>query len=223
MNVEQARANMVEQQIRTWEVLDQDVLDLLYTVPREEFVPPQHKALAFSDLQIPLAIGGEATAYQRMWEPKLEARVLQELDVHKTDRVLEVGTGSGYLTALLAHRAAQVVSVEINPRLAEFGKRNLERHGADNVQLELGDAARGWAKNAPYQVIVLGGSTPLLPRAFLEQLDVGGRLFAVVGEPPVMSARLVTCTAPGAYNTVDLFETVLAPLVNAERPPRFRF
>ena len=217
MNVEQARSNMVEQQIRTWDVLDQDVLDLLYAVPREEFVPPQHKALAFSDLQIPL---GDS---QRMWEPKLEARVVQELDVHKTDRVLEVGTGSGYLTALLAHRAAQVVSVEINPRLAEFGKRNLERHGADNVRLEVGDAARGWAQHSPYQVIVLGGSTPLLPRAFLEQLDAGGRLFAVVGEPPVMSARLVTCTAPGAYHTVDLFETVLAPLVNAERPPRFRF
>jgi protein-L-isoaspartate(D-aspartate) O-methyltransferase len=217
MNVEQARANMVEQQIRTWDVLDQDVLDLLYAVPREEFVPPQHRALAFSDLQLPL---GDS---QRMWEPKLEARVLQELSVHKTDRVLEVGTGSGYLTALLAHRAAQVVSVEINPRLAEFGRRNLERHGADHVVLEIGDAARGWAKHAPYQGIVLTGSTPLLPRALLEQLDVGGRLFAVVGEPPVMSARLVTCTAPGAYNSLDLFETVLAPLVNCERPPRFRF
>jgi protein-L-isoaspartate(D-aspartate) O-methyltransferase len=217
MNVEQARFNMVEQQIRTWEVLDQDVLDLLYAVPREEFVPPQHRALAFSDLQIPLGEG------QRMWEPKLEARVVQELAVHKTDRVLEVGTGSGYLTALLARRAAQVVSVEINPRLAEFGRRNLERHGVDNVLLELGDAARGWTSHAPYQVIVLTGSTPLLPRAFLEQLDVGGRLFAVVGEPPIMSARLVVCSAPGAYSSTDLFETVLAPLVNAERPPRFRF
>jgi protein-L-isoaspartate(D-aspartate) O-methyltransferase len=217
MNLEQARTNMVEQQIRTWEVLDQDVLDLLYVVPREEFVPPQHRALAFSDLQIPL--GGS----QRMWEPKMEARVLQALAVHKTDRVLEVGTGSGYLTALLAHRAAQVVSVEIDPRLAEFGRRNLERHGADNVILEVGDAARGWPSHAPYQVIVLTGSTPLLPRAFLEQLDVGGRLFAVVGEPPVMSARLVTCTAPGVYQTTDLFETVIAPLVNCERAPRFRF
>lgn len=217
MNVEQARFNMVEQQIRTWEVLDQDVLDLLYAVPREEFVPPQHRALAFSDLQIPL---GES---QRMWEPKLEARVVQELVVHKTDRVLEVGTGSGYLTALLARRAAQVVSVEINPRLAEFGRRNLERQGVDNVLLEVGDAARGWASHAPYQVIVLTGSTPLLPRAFLEQLDVGGRLFAVVGEPPIMSARLVVCNAPGAYSSTDLFETVLAPLRNAERPPRFRF
>jgi len=217
MDLEQARTNMVEQQIRTWDVLDQDVLDLLYAVPREEFVPPQHRSLAFSDLQIPL---GEA---QRMWEPKLEARVIQELSVHKTDRVLEVGTGSGYLSALLAHRAAQVVSVEINARLAEFGRRNLERHGADNVRLEVGDAARGWPGAAPYQVIVLTGSTPLLPRAFLEQLDIGGRLFAVVGEAPAMSARLVTCTAPGAYNSTDLFETVLAPLVNCERPPRFRF
>src|SRR5205823_11469993 len=143
MDLEQARTNMVEQQIRTWEVLDQDVLDLLYVVPREEFVPEKHRALAFSDLQIPL---GEN---ERMWEPKLEARVLQELDVHRTDRVLEVGTGSGYLTALLAHRAAHVYSVEINERLAAFGRRNLERHGTDNVTLELGDAARGWAKQAP--------------------------------------------------------------------------
>ncbi len=217
MDVEQARTNMVEQQIRTWDVLDQDVLDLLYVVPREEFVPPEHRSLAFSDLQIPL---GER---EKMWEPKMEARVLQELDVRKTDRVLEVGTGSGYLTALLAHRAAQVVSVEIDQGLAQFGRRNLERHGVDNVILEVGDAARGWPRHAPYHVIVLTGSTPLLPRAFLEQLDVGGRLFAVVGEPPVMSARLVTCTAPGAYNTLDLFETVIAPLVNCERPPRFRF
>jgi protein-L-isoaspartate(D-aspartate) O-methyltransferase len=217
MNLEQARSNMVEQQIRTWEVLDQDVLDLLYVVPREEFVPEKHRDLAFSDLQIPL---GEN---ERMWEPKLEARALQELAVRKTDRVLEVGTGSGYFTALLAHRAARVHSVEIKPALAELGRRNLERHGADNVQLEEGDAARGWPQHAPYQVIVLTGSTPLLPHAFLEQLDVGGRLFAVVGEAPAMSARLITCTAPGAYATVELFETVIDPLVNCERPPRFRF
>ena len=214
---------MVEQQIRTWEVLDQDVLDLLYVVPREEFVPPRHRALAFSDMQIPLDIGGKATAGERMWEPKLEARVLQELALSKADRVLEVGTGSGYFTALLAHRAAHVYSVEINERLAAFGRANLERHGTDNVTLEIGDAARGWAKHAPYHAIVLTGSTPVLPRAFLDQLEVGGRLFAVVGELPVMSARLVTCTAPGAYHTVDLFETVVAPLVNAEQPPRFRF
>jgi protein-L-isoaspartate(D-aspartate) O-methyltransferase len=137
--------------------------------------------------------------------------------VRRTDRVLEVGTGSGYLTALLSHRAAHVHSVEINGKLAAFGRANLERHGVDNVTLEVGDAARGWPAHAPYDVIVLTGSTPVLPRGFLEQLAPGGRLFAVVGEPPVMRARLVSST------TVDLFETVLAPLVNAEQGSRFRF
>jgi protein-L-isoaspartate(D-aspartate) O-methyltransferase len=217
MDLEQARTNMVEQQIRPWDVLDQDVLDLLYVVPREEFVPRKHRELAFSDIQLPVGEG------ERMWEPKLEARVLQELDVHRSDRVLEVGTGSGYFTALLAHRAAQVCSVEIKPSLAAFGRANLQRHGADNVTLEPGDAARGWPAHAPYHVIVLTGSTPVLPRAFLDQLEVGGRLFAIVGELPVMTARLAACTAPGAYHTVDLFETVVAPLVNAERLSRFRF
>jgi protein-L-isoaspartate(D-aspartate) O-methyltransferase len=217
MNLEQARTNMVEQQIRTWEVLDQEVLDLLYVVPREEFVPEQHRALAFSDLEIPI---GEN---ERMWQPKMEARVLQELMIRKTDRVLEVGTGSGYLTALMAHRAAQVYSVEIKPALAAFARGNLERHGAEHVTLEIGDAARGWESRAPYDVIVLTGSTPVLPRNFLEQLAPGGRLFAVVGEAPAMSARLVTCSAPGAWRSVDLFETVIAPLVNAEQPSRFHF
>ena len=223
MDLEQARTNMVEQQIRTWEVLDQDVLDLLYVVPREEFVPPQHRALAFSDLQIPLEEKTTAGYGERMWEPKLEARVLQELDVRKADRVLEVGTGSGYLTALLAHRAAHVYSVEMTPAIAAFGRNNLERHGTANVTLEIGDAARGWDPHAPYHVIVLTGSTPVLPRAFLDQLEIGGRLFAIVGEPPVMTARLVSCTAPGAFHNVDLFETVVAPLTNAEQPSRFRF
>jgi protein-L-isoaspartate(D-aspartate) O-methyltransferase len=217
MNLEQARANMVEQQIRTWEVLDQEVLDLLYVVPREDFVPEQHRALAFSDLEIPIGEG------EHMWQPKMEARVLQELMIKKTDRVLEVGTGSGYLTALMAHRAAQVYSVEIKPALAAFARSNLERHGAEHVTLEIGDAARGWESRAPYDVIVLTGSTPVLPRNFLEQLTPGGRLFAVVGEAPAMSARLVTCSAPGAWRSVDLFETVIAPLVNAEQPSRFHF
>jgi protein-L-isoaspartate(D-aspartate) O-methyltransferase len=217
MNLEQARTNMVEQQIRTWEVLDQDVLDLLYAVPREQFVPQKHRPLAFSDLEIPIGEG------ERMWTPKLEARVLQELGIRKVDRVLEVGTGSGYLTALMSHRASHVYSVELKPALAAFGRANLERHGADNVTLETGDAARGWPAQAPYDVIVLTGSTPILPRAFVEQLAPGARLFAVVGEPPVMTARLVTTTVPGAWHSIDLFETVLAPLANAERAPRFRF
>jgi len=217
MNLEQARSNMVEQQIRTWEVLDQEVLDLLYVVPREEFVPEKHRALAFSDLEIPIGDG------ERMWQPKMEARVLQELGVRRTDRVLEVGTGSGYLSALLAHRAAQVCSVEIKPGLAELGRGNLERHGSENVTLELGDAARGWPRHAPYDVIVLTGSTPVLPRALLEQLAPGGRLFAVVGEAPIMAARLVECGAAHALHDTILFETVIAPLVNCEQLPRFRF
>jgi len=221
MNLEQARTNMVEQQIRTWEVLDQDVLDLLYLVPREQFVPPEHRALAFSDLEIPLEAG--KTAGARMWQPKLEARVLQELNVHKTDRVLEVGTGSGYLTALLAHRAAQVCSVEIDPALAAFGRQNLERHGAENVLLETGDASHGWPGHAQYDVIVLTGSTPLLPASLLAQLTPEARLFAVVGDAPAMSARILTCTGPGEQRFTDLFETVIRPLANAERPSRFKF
>ena len=208
---------MVEQQIRTWEVLDQDVLDLLYLVPREQFVPDTYRALAFSDLEVPLGEG------ERMWQPKLEARVLQELSLRKSDRVLEVGTGSGYLTSLLAHRTALVHSVEVNPALAQIGRRNIERHGVQNVRLEIGDAARGWPAQAPYDVIVLTGSTPVLPAAFLEQLSGGGRLFAVVGEAPVMTARLVTCSVPGAYASTDLFETVVPPLRNCERPSRFQF
>ena len=217
MNLEQARANMVEQQIRTWEVLDQDVLDLLYVVPREQFVPEAHRALAFSDMEIPIGEG------ERMWAPKMEARVLQDLNVRKSDRVLEVGTGSGYLTALLAHRAARVHSVELKPALAAFGRGNLERHGVDNVALESGDAARGWPAQAPYDVIVLTGSTPVLPKSLLAQLAPAGRLFAVVGDAPVMSARLLTCAAPGEFREASLFETVIAPLLNCEQPPRFRF
>jgi protein-L-isoaspartate(D-aspartate) O-methyltransferase len=217
VNFEQARTNMVEQQIRTWEVLDQAVLDLLYVVPREDFVPPSYRTLAFVDMEIPIGEG------EKMMAPKLEARIVQELAPRKSERVLEVGTGSGYLTALLAHRAAHVHSVEIRPALAAFGRANLERHGADNVTLEIGDAARGWPTRAPYDVIVLTGSTPVLPKALLEQLSPGGRLFAVVGEGPVMVARLVTCSAPGALRSVELFDTLLAPLANAEQPPRFRF
>lgn len=217
MNFEQARANMVEQQIRPWEVLDQDVLDLLYTVPREQFMPPGHRNLAFTDMEVPIGEG------ERMWAPKLEARVLQELGLRRSDRVLEVGTGSAYLTALLAHRAAHVFSVEIRPRLAEFGRANIVRHGAANVTLELGDGASGFAKWAPYDVIVLTGSSPILPKALLESLVPGGRLFAVVGDSPVMGARLVSRTAAGEFHAVELFETMLAPLANCEQPSRFEF
>jgi len=217
MNLEQARFNMVEQQIRTWEVLDQDVLDLLYVIRREEFVPAACRDLAFCDLEIPIGEG------ERMWQPKLEARVVQELSVSKSDRVLEVGTGTGYLTALLAQRAQQVFSVEINPALKVIGEKALKAQGIDNVTVELGDAAQGWEKHGPYNVIVLTGSTPVLPQALLNQLKPGGRLFAIVGDAPVMAARLVTCSAAGSYASIDLFETCFPPLLNALQPKRFEF
>jgi len=217
MNIEQARFNMVEQQIRPWEVLDQEVLDLLYLVRREDFVLDACRGLAFSDLELPLGEG------ERMMQPKVEARILQEVALRRTDKVLEVGTGSGYMAALLAYRARHVHSVEIAPDLKRFGEANLRRAGIANVTVELGDAARGWPKQAPYDVIVLTGSTPVLPDAFLDQLATGGRLFAVVGEPPVMSARLVTCVTAGSHNTVDLFETLLAPLKNALERDKFVF
>jgi protein-L-isoaspartate(D-aspartate) O-methyltransferase len=221
MNLEQARSNMVEQQIRTWEVLDQGVLDLLYSVPREEFVPPACRNLAFSDMEIPIG-GGE-----KMWPPKLEARVLQELAPKRSDRVLEVGTGSGYLTALLAHRSAHVYSVEIQPALAASARANIVRHGLDNVTLALGDGAKGapreFPHDAPYDIVVLTGSVPLLPKALLDLLAPGGRAFAVVGEAPVMTAKIIACTSPGAWHVADLFETLLAPLANCEQPARFTF
>jgi len=217
MNLEQARFNMVEQQIRPWEVLDQDVLDLLYVVRREEFVGAEYRALAFSDIEIPLG-GGE-----RMWAPKIEARVLQALAAKKSDKALEVGTGSGYFAALLAHRSHHVTSVEIDPRLKAFGEQNLRRQGIDNVSVELGDAAQGWAAHAPYDIIVVTGSTPVLPQPFLAQLKPGGRLFAIVGDAPIMEARLITCAAEGSYRSVNLFETSFPPLRNAVQPKRFSF
>ena len=217
MNNEQARLNMIEHQIRPWEVLDQKVLDDLYAVKREEFVPAAYRMLAFSDLEIPLGQG------ERMWAPKLEARVLQALAVKPTDQVLEVGTGSGYFTALLAHRARHVYSVEINPELKAAGEANLRRAGVENVTVELGDASRGWTKQAPYDIIVLTGSTPVLPQQLMQQAKAGARIFAVVGNAPVMTARLVTCTAENLYNSMDILETNIAPLANALAGERFSF
>lgn len=216
MDFEQARFNMVEQQIRTWDVLDQRVLDLLFELRREEFVPSAYRALAFADLEIPLSDG------ERMWPPKLEARVLQELELDRNDAVLEVGTGSGYMTALLARCCAAVTTVEAVPRLSAEAAVRLARAGIVNAQLEVGDGARGW-RDGQYDTIVLTGSTPVLPDSWLTQLKPGGRLFAIVGDPPVMTARLVHWTAPGAFTTQDLFETVIAPLRNAVQPVRFVF
>ena len=217
MNIEQARYNMVEQQIRPWDVLDQDVLDLLFKIRREDFVPEAHRALAFVDMEIPLGHG------QATWTPKLEARAIQELAIQPTDRVLEVGTGSGYLTALLAADAAEVVSVDIEPEFTASATQKLRAHGIHNVTLLTGDASRDWPDEAGFDVIVLTGSTPLLSDAFRKRLKVGGRLFAIVGEAPVMQAQLITCTAPGATRSVVLFETCVAPLQNAPQPAAFVF
>ena len=217
MDIEQARYNMVESQIRTWEVLDQEVLDLLSVVKRERFVPEQWRELAFADMEIPLGQG------QSMWSPKLEARCLQELGLKKTDTVLEVGTGSGYFCALLAALTQHVYSVEFYPELAQQAAKTLKAEGITNVTLEIGDASRGWSKHAPYDVIVLTGSVPLLIESYQQDLKAGGRLFAIVGDPPVMEAKLISCAAPGAYASIDLFETCVAPLVNAPQPERFVF
>jgi protein-L-isoaspartate(D-aspartate) O-methyltransferase len=216
MDYEQARFNMVEQQIRTWDVLDQGVLDLLFAVKREDFVPPAYRSLAFADLELPLGNG------QCMWAPKLEARVLQVLQLKRRESVLEVGTGSGYFAALLGRCAGAVTSVEIDPGLATRAATVLARSGAANVRCELGDGARGWGSEQ-FDAIVLTGSTPLLPEGFFRQLKPGGRIFAIVGDLPVMTARLVNWTAPGSRVTTDLFETVVAPLTNAAAPARFRF
>ena len=216
MNIEQARFNMVEQQIRTWEVLDQNVLDLLFAVRREEFVPPGHRLLAFADLELPLSPGA------RMWSPKMEARVLQELQLTPGESVLEIGTGSGYFAALLAGIGARVTSVEIDPLLASEAAIKLQRTGFGAVELQVGDGAYGWG-GATYDAIVLTGSTPVLPDGFVRQLNPGGRVFAVVGEAPVMKARLIRWVAPGSLSERTLFETVIPPLINAAVPAHFEF
>jgi protein-L-isoaspartate(D-aspartate) O-methyltransferase len=223
MDLEQSRFNMVEQQIRPWDVLDQEVLQLLFEMRREEFVPSTYRSLAFVDMEIPLGYG------EVMLAPKLEARILQELQVKKTDKILEVGTGSGYLTALLAKKGDFVYSVEIVPELKAMAEKNLQAHGIANVLLENGDAAHGWARHAPYDAIVLTGSTPVLPETFQKSLTSGGRMFAVVGDAPVMQAVLVTCVTQegnghaGAYSAMGLFETCIPPLKNAKQPARFTF
>ena len=221
MNFEQARFNMIEQQIRPWEVLDPLVLELLSVVKREDFVPEAHKALAFADLELPLA--DTPGVGQTMLVPRMEARMLQELGVKTKDTVLEIGTGSGYMAALIAAKAEFVYSVEIDPALAGMARENLQRVDVANVSVELGDGAQGWAQQAPYDAIVLSGSTPVLSEALLRQLKIGGRLVAVVGEAPAMQLQLVTRTEENAFNTINVLETVVAPLLNAPQRNKFVF
>lgn len=217
MNIEQARFNMIEQQIRPWDVLDQDVLNLLSVVKRENFVPAAYRDIAFADLEVPLPAG------EHMLFPRVEARVLQELAVKRNETVLEIGAGSGFMAALLAHRGRRVLTVDIKPELAELAKRNLAENGVTNAEVALGDGARGWPAAAPYDVICVSGGLPVLPQEMLEQLKIGGRLAAFVGTAPVMKAQIITRIDEKQFRVADVFETYVEPLVNAVQPPRFKF
>ncbi|MEJ2565620.1 MAG: protein-L-isoaspartate O-methyltransferase [Gammaproteobacteria bacterium] len=217
MNLAQARHNMIEQQIRPWDVLDQRVLELIEDLPRDKFVPTAYLKLAYADINVPLDHG------QVMMAPKVEARMLQALNIKSSDTILEVGTGSGYVTALLAHSGKHVYSVEIYPDFIENAGRRLAELGLGNVTLENGDAVNGWDRHGPYDVIAITGSLPALPDNFLQSLKLGGRLFVVTGQEPVMEAYLITRTAEQGWVKQALFETVLPPLVNAPQPQRFVF
>jgi protein-L-isoaspartate(D-aspartate) O-methyltransferase len=221
MNVEQARFNMIEQQIRPWDVLDAGVLALLARVQREAFVPAALRALAFVDTQVPLLEGAPQGAC--MLEPRLEARLLQELCLQPHERVLEVGAGSGFMACLLGHQAAEVVTLEIHEALAEFAASNLACAGPGNVQVRCADGAAGLAAGGPWDAIVLSGSVAEVPRTLLEQLEVGGRLLAIVGDEPIMRARLFTRASAAGWAQTDLFDTAAPRLLGFPEPSHFHF
>ena len=215
MNVEQARFNMVEQQIRTWEVLDQQVLNLMAEVPREDYVPSAYRNLAFADTCIPLDHG------QTMMVPRVEARMLQALQVSPSDRILEIGTGSGFVTALLARLGGHVASIEIHESFCKGAREQLAAHSVENVDIHNADGSRGWERSAPYDVIAVTGSVPVAETSIQNNLAVGGRLFIIVGQEPAMEALLITRNSDTQWSTDCLFETVLPPLTGVEEPERF--
>ena len=217
MDLTQARFNMVEQQIRTWGVFNDRVLAQLFAVKREDFIPEKWRDFAFVDTETPIADGITTL------DPKTEARFLQALDIQPGERVLEIGTGCGYLTALAAGLGRHVYSIEIDADLSALAQRNLTQANIHNVTLEVGDGAQGWDKHAPYDVIMLTGSVPVLPEAFTAQLAVNGRLIAIVGDAPAMVATLYTRTESGEIDVKTVFETVVAPLKNTQQPERFHF
>jgi protein-L-isoaspartate(D-aspartate) O-methyltransferase len=224
-DLEHARFNMIEQQIRPWDVLDTSILQLLSVVRREDFVPLAHKALAFVDMLVPLKDPAEE-ALQRgqcMLEPKVEARLLQDLHVLPHEKVLEVGTGSGYMAALLAHRAQRVVTLEIDAELARTARANLQKAGITNVEVREGDGAKGLPAEAPFDVIVLSGSVAEVPQALLSQLKAGGRLAAIVGFEPVMRATIVTRTGEASFSTAQPWDTLAPRLAHFPEPSRFQF
>lgn len=217
LNIELARHNMVEQQVRPWDVLDQRVLDLIARAPRDQYVPPKYRNAAYADLFLPLGHG------QVMLTPKLEARMLQELEIDAKDRILEIGTGTGYFTSLLAAMGAHVYSVDIFPEFVESARARLAAQGVQNATLETGDAARGWDKHGPYDVIAITGSMPVLPEEFLKSLAAGGRLMAFIGKSPVMEAIRIRRVGGDGMERTSIFETDVPALVNAFEPAKFAF
>jgi protein-L-isoaspartate(D-aspartate) O-methyltransferase len=217
MNFEQARFNMVEQQIRPWEVLDGRVLSLLETVQREDFVPVQYRKLAFADMAVPLEAG------QVMMRPKIEARMLQALDLQEDETVLEIGTGSGFVTACLAALAKRIVSVDVFEELHREAAAKLADKNIANVELFIGDVMRGWQPEQAHDVVVVTGSVPAVPEQFLGWVNPGGRMFVISGESPAMEARLMTRTDVTEWSVESLFETDLPSLVNAAQEPEFEF
>ena len=221
MDIEHARFNMIEQQIRPWNVMDAHVLELLLVVKREDFVPLAHKAMAFVDMEIPLREGGARG--QVMLAPRVEARLLQDAQVRRHEKVLEIGAGSGYMAALLAHRAQRVVSVEIEPELARMARANLQKAGIHNAEVLELDGAAGVKGDGPFDVIVLSGSVVEVPQVLLAQVKIGGRLVGVVGDEPMMYATVVTRTGESTWTTVQQWDTVVPRLLNFVEPSKFRF
>ena len=217
VDVQTARFNMIEQQIRPWNVLDAGLLDILAHARRDAFVPDAYKALAYADMEIPLPGG------QCMLAPRLEARLLQDLAIQKTDKVLEIGSGSGFLTALLAHQAASVLSLELLPELVALAKTNLQKAGISNADVRQGDGAQGAAAHGPFDVIILGGSVADVPQELLQQLKVGGRLGAVVGDEPVMRATFVTRNSATDLRTLQPWDCDAPRLQNFAQKSRFTF
>ncbi|MFC5605637.1 protein-L-isoaspartate O-methyltransferase family protein [Variovorax soli] len=218
-DLERLRFNMIEQQIRPWDVLDFDILELLGSIRREDYVPAAHRSLAFFDMEIPL--GNEPG--QVMLSPKVEARMLQDLKIQKHESVLEIGTGSGFMAALLAHRAAQVLTLEIDPRLAATAEQNLRTNGVHNVEVRVADGAKPLPSGPTFDVIVLSGSVARVPQNLLGSLNIGGRLAAIVGDEPVMRAHFITRTSEGQWDTVQPWDTVAPRLLNFPEPSRFNF
>ena len=217
MNLEQARFNMIEQQIRPWDVADADVLELLSIVKREDFVPLAFRALAFADMEIPLGHG------QSMLAPRLEARMLQDAAVQKNEKVLEIGAGSGYMAALLAHQAQHVISLEIVPELAEMARTNLQKAGIHNAEVRPFDGSKGAPAEGPFDVIMLSGSVAEVPQALLAHLKIGGRLVAIVGGEPMMRATIVTRSSETGFTTRQPWDTVAPRLLNFPAPSQFQF